>query len=490
MTWKLKEEADSEYASVDSEGNVTALKEGKATVIAVSEDGAFEAECIVTINAKVVAVTGISLEEPEIELTEGESRQLVATIVPEDATNQNVTWKLKEEADSEYASVDSEGNVTALKEGKATVIAVSEDGSFEAECIVTINAKVVAVTGISLTEPEIVLLEGDRRQLVATIVPEDATNKNVIWKMKDIADSEFANIDSEGNLTAWRAGQATVVAVSEDGSYEAECIVTIYAKEEPIIPVGDYMVTFNSNGGTPVEAQFVAPGRTVVYPQIPTRDCYTFAGWTLDGVVYDFNMPVNRNITLTAQWNEIKATGVKITGKTKYVNVGTSAKIAVGKKITLVATVSPENVTNSTVTWKSSNTKYATVNQKGVVTAKKAGKNKTVKITATTTDGSNKKKTFKIKIMPKAVKKITLTQSAKKIKAGKSVTIKATVTPSNKKQVNTTLKWVSSNTKYATVSKKGVVKTKKAGKGKTVKITAYSTDGSNKKKTVKIKITK
>lgn len=75
----------------------------------------------------------------------------------------------------------------------------------------------------------------------------------------------------------------------------------------------------------------------------------------------------------------------------------------------------------------------------------------------------------------------------KSVKAGKTLKVKATVKTTGK-NANKTLKWTSSNTKYATVSAKGVVKAKKAGKDKTVKITAAATDGSNKKKTITIKI--
>ena len=141
---------------------------------------------------------------------------------------------------------------------------------------------------------------------------------------------------------------------------------------------------------------------------------------------------------------------------------------------------------NRTVKWKSSNKKYATVNSKGVVTVKKAGIGKKVTITATAKDGSGKKATYRIKIMKKAVKKITLKASKTKVTAGKKVTIKATVTPG--KNVNKKLTYKSSNKKYATVNSKGVVTTRKAGKGKTVKIIATATDGSGKKATIKIKI--
>ena len=131
--------------------------------------------------------------------------------------------------------------------------------------------------------------------------------------------------------------------------------------------------------------------------------------------------------------------------------------------------------------------KYATENAKGVVTAKKAGIGKKVKITAKARDGSNKKATYTITIMKDSVKSIKLNASKKTVKAGKSITVKATIKTTGS-QVNKTLKWTSSNTKYATVNSKGKVKTKKAGKGKTVTITAKSTDGSNKKATMKIKI--
>lgn len=171
---------------------------------------------------------------------------------------------------------------------------------------------------------------------------------------------------------------------------------------------------------------------------------------------------------------------------TKITLSGISKKIAAGKKVQLAANVAPANAANKAVTWTTSNKKYATVTANGKVTVKKAGAGKTVTITATAKDGSGVKATYKIKIMKDTVKKISL-KAKKTVKAGKKVAVKATVKTTGKK-ANKTLKWTSSNTKYATVNSKGKVTTKKAGKGKKVKITAKATDGSNKKKTVTIKI--
>ena len=174
--------------------------------------------------------------------------------------------------------------------------------------------------------------------------------------------------------------------------------------------------------------------------------------------------------------------------KVKKISIsGLSKKIAAGKKVKLTAKVSPSNASNKSVTWKSSNKKVATVTSKGVVTMKKKSGGKSVTITATAKDGSKVKATYKIKSMKGKVTKVTIS-GKKTVKAGK--TLKLTGKVKATKNANKKLKWTSSNKKYATVTSSGKVKALKAGKGKRVKITAMATDGTGKKKTVTIKITK
>lgn len=164
---------------------------------------------------------------------------------------------------------------------------------------------------------------------------------------------------------------------------------------------------------------------------------------------------------------------------------GISKQIAAGKKIKLTAEIAPSNASVKAVTWKSGNTKVATVNSAGIVTMKKNSGGKSVTITATARDGSRVKAAYKIKSMKGAVKKIAIS-GKKSVKAGKTLKLKAKVTAA--KQANKKVKWSSSNKKYATVSSSGKVKALKAGKGKKVKISAMATDGSGKKKSVTIKI--
>jgi len=208
--------------------------------------------------------------------------------------------------------------------------------------------------------------------------------------------------------------------------------------------------------------------------------------YLLDGSDHWCQFDITHNSTYMVSGKKIGETKkpVKVT---KVTITGPSKKLAAGKKMQLSATIKPDKATNKKVTWKSSNTSFATINSKGVVTAKKAGIGKKVTITATAKDGSKINGKYTITIMKDSVKSIKLSASKKAIKAGNSIKIKAVIKTTGAK-ANKTLAWTSSNKKYATVNKSGKVTAKKAGKGKTVTITARSTDGSNKKATIKIKI--
>ena len=231
---------------------------------------------------------------------------------------------------------------------------------------------------------------------------------------------------------------------------------------------------------------------------------YTFAGWyENDNLIskekeYRFCVQNNRNLSAHFSKNANQGTQKPSSNTTKpsgnttkapsikpFKATGKPKQIAAGKKVNLKAEIGlPDSITKQ-LTWKSSNTKVATVNANGVVTVKKKTGGKKVTITATTTDGSRVSASWKVTSMKGIVKKVKIT-GTKTVKAGKSLKLKANVTAT--KKANKKLQWTSSNAKYATVNAKGVVKTKKVAKGKTIKITAMATDGSNKKATFKVKV--
>lgn len=341
---------------------------------------------------------------------------------------QQVTFAVDGGEGTVYQDLYNHVSYTADAQGMVTVkLPAAKDGG------TAILAKQVAAESITANSTSVTINKGDTAKLNVTVAPANTT-ASVVWTSSN---ETVAVVSKTGTVKGVEAGTAVITAALDDNSGKKV----------------EFSVTVKSSGSTdekPVNPT-PAPTPTPTPTPAPTPDKQV----------------------------DIKVTKLSISGISK--------KIAAGKKIQLTVKVTPSNATNKAVTWKSNNTKYATVDSKGKVTLKKAGIGKTVTITATAKDGSNKKATYKIKIMKHAVKSVKVTASTKTVKAGKSLTLKATVKTTGK-SVNKTLKWTSSNTKYATVTGKGVVKAKKAGKGKTVTITATSTDGTNKKAKIKIKI--
>ena len=230
---------------------------------------------------------------------------------------------------------------------------------------------------------------------------------------------------------------------------------------------------------------------------------YTFAGWyENDNLIskekeYRFCVQNNRNLSAHFSKNANQGTQKPSSNTTKpsgnttkapsikpFKATGKPKQIAAGKKVNLKAEIGlPDSITKQ-LTWKSSNTKVATVNADGVVTVKKKTGGKKVTITASN-DKIKVSASWKVTSMKGIVKKVKIT-GTKTVKAGKSLKLKAKVTST--KKANKKLQWTSSNTKYATVNAKGVVKTKKTAKRKTIKITAMATDKKKKKATFKIKV--
>ena len=164
----------------------------------------------------VTPATSVTLNESSITVEEKETYQLTATVLPADATNQNVAW---ESSNNEVATVVN-GLVTAIAAGEATITVTTEDGSFTATCTVTV---IVSATSVTLNESSITLDEKETYQLTATILPANATDKNVTWKSSN---NEVATVVN-GLVTAVAAGSATITVTTVDGGFTASCEVTV-----------------------------------------------------------------------------------------------------------------------------------------------------------------------------------------------------------------------------------------------------------------------
>ena len=234
--------SDRSVATVDKAGTVHGLRPGTATVTATAEGKS--GTCAVTVKAKAVNVTEVTLDRAELTLTEGETETLTATVKPDNADNRKVAWSSDK---TDVATVDGAGKVTAVKAGEAVVTVTTEDGGKTASCKVTVKAKAVNVTEVTLDRTELTLTEGETGTLTATVKPDNADNRKVTW----ISDkTDVATVDGAGKVTAVKAGEAVVTVTTEDGGKTATCKVTVKAKAVPVtgVEVNPWVVTLSVRG--------------------------------------------------------------------------------------------------------------------------------------------------------------------------------------------------------------------------------------------------
>lgn len=168
VAWESDKES---IATVDNTGKVTAIAQGTAKITATADGKS--AECAVNVTAKPVPVTGITLDQTEITLEIDETETLTATLTPDNATDKTVTWTV---APSGVVSVDDNGNVTAIKDGTATITATANGKS--ANCTVTVNAPLTNADVMKyLNDMNFIkrIVEGEGGEYVASNV------KDVIW---------------------------------------------------------------------------------------------------------------------------------------------------------------------------------------------------------------------------------------------------------------------------------------------------------------------
>lgn len=182
---------------------------------------------------KSVAVTEVRLDKTATTLVEGDTEELMATVMPENATDKGIEWKSSDES---VATVSQNGLVTALKEGSSAITVITNDGGFRASCEVTVKKKVIAVTGVKLSAASMTLREWDKGTLTATVEPANATNKNVEWWTSDLDVVSVTSTSggSNGYVEARGAGKATVTVKTEDGEFSASCEITVEKKEVPV----------------------------------------------------------------------------------------------------------------------------------------------------------------------------------------------------------------------------------------------------------------
>lgn len=212
VTWSSSNEAVATVA----DGVVTGVSDGSATITVTTVNGGFTATAAITVKT---AVTGVTLDQTAVTLEVDETVTLIATLEPATATNQTVGWISGNE---DVATVDN-GIVTAISVGTATISVITLEGSFIANCEVTVTEASIAVTGVSLDQATLALEPAGTATLVATVAPGDATDKSVSWTTSDPAVATVA----DGVVTAVADGTCTITVTTTDGGLTATCSVTV-----------------------------------------------------------------------------------------------------------------------------------------------------------------------------------------------------------------------------------------------------------------------
>ncbi|MFY0627068.1 MAG: Ig-like domain-containing protein [Reichenbachiella sp.] len=453
--------SDAGIASV-VDGVVTAEGIGEATITVTTEDGGFTDTFLVTVQEAVISVTGVTLDDDSETLTEGDGYNLVATIAPVDATNQNVTWST---SDALVATVVN-GVVTAEGAGTATITVTTQDGAFTDTFEVTVESLVIAVTGVMLDKESETITVEEALTLIATVAPIDATNQNVTWSTNDALVATVVN----GVVTAEGAGTAIITVTTQDGAFTDSFEVTV---ENLVINVTGVTLDKESETITVEEALTLI---ATVAPVDATNQNVTWstnaaAIATVDNGVVTGVGGGSAIITVTTEDGSFTDTfevtvTVAVTG---VILDSESGIMAVGNDVTIVASVEPFDATNQNIAWSTSDAGIASVVD-GVVTAEGIGE---ATITVTTEDGGFID-TFLVTVQEAviSVTGVTLDDDSETLTEGDGYNLVATVAPVDATNQNVT--WSTSDALVATVVN-GAVTAEGAG---TAIITVTTQDGA------------
>lgn len=321
----------------------------------------------------VINVESVALDQSGIKITEGDEVKLNVTVLPENATNKDISWTSSDES---IVSVSEDGLIKGIKEGSAVVKAESvSNPDKKAEVRVTV-VKNVAASSIKLNKESVTLaLSGENSfTLVATVTPEDATNKTIVWTSSD---KSVATVSNDGVVNAIALGEATISATIEGTNLSASCNVSVINESVPL--TGIY--------GRDLLDIWFEDEEKLTFTPIPENATNPDLYWysedenivTIDsnGIVKGLKEGKANIIAKSRTYEDISKT-VEIIVEylpLKAISIEESeVSLSIGEEKTLNVTYSPDEVgINRTIRWESSDESIATVDQNGVVKGIKGG---------------------------------------------------------------------------------------------------------------------
>ena len=459
IQWKS---SNKKVATVSSTGLVTAVKAGTAYIYCTSVDNPL-AYSKITITVKVKA-EGVKLNKSKLSVFETDTKALSATVLPSDATNKKVTWK---SLDTKIAKVDSYGVVTGVKEGKTQIVCTTSDGGFTATCSVTVK-ELVESTKVKLNYKSKTIKDGKTVTLKATISPSDVSFKDCIWSSSN---KKVAKVSSKGVVTGVNPGTCVITCKTKDTGKTAKCKITVKEVKPSSVELNRSKISIKPGETYTLKAE-ISPENTtnkkVTWKSSNTKVAKVNSKGKVTAVA-----PGTAKITCTTERGK-KVDTCNITVKHIYPTSVTIRKstvdLAMGSSTTLKVKIKPSNATYEKLTWKSSNTKVATVDKNGKVKA--VGEGKTL-ITCKPAKGGGKGSSCVVTVTKIPVLGIKLNVTSLILNgAGKTYQLTGVVVPEN--ATNKKVIWSTTDPNVATVNNKGRVTSKGPG---TCYIRATAVDG-------------
>ena len=463
LSW---ESSDSSVAVV-KDGNIKALKNGNATLTAYYLYGYkfVKGNIDVTVYSPEIKVSSISFPYENIRLYSGDEKYLNAEILPKEATNKDLFWFT---SNSEVAAVEK-GCVLAKEPGVATITACTQDGSaLSATCVVTVLPMEIIAKSISLNTRSFEGRVGEQIKLLAQVLPENTTDKSVIWSTSD---PNIANVDKTGLVTALSIGSATITATCGDVS--ATCAVSVIPTPVESISFGMMEVTLKPTETVQMDATVSPPTATI-------KDLVWASSDTSVAIVdrYGLVTAVSAGqcfVTASAGDGSNVSANCVVTVKPVLIEsilLDTPGwKGVKGDCFQIIATIAPEDATDKTLIWTSSDESVASVDDTGMVTAVGVGE---CLITASAADGSGISASCEVSLDPILVESLTISPEEFLGAKGDSFMIIPTILPENAD--NKRLEYKSGNEGVAEVDSMGSVTVKDNG---SAVITVRTTDGSD-----------
>ena len=328
----------------------------------------------------------------------------------------------------------------------------------------------VLVTGISLNESSKNLNVNQTFILNATITPDCATNKTVVWSSSN---SNVAMVDSTGLVTAYAEGNTIITATTTDGTnLSASCTVSVSSIPVTSISLNKSSLTLDINE----TYQLIA----TVYPSNTSNNTLTWstsnsevATVTNDGLVNPVSPgDVTITVTTTDGTNLSASCQVTVLNRVQEITLNISSlSLTLPETAQLIASITPSDATNPVLNWTSSKPSVAGVDNNGFVTSVGVG---TAIIKVSTTDGSNLSASCRVTVNRQYVTSITLNESNLVMHIGDTYQLIAEVQPENAS--NPSLSWSTGNSSIASVDNNGWVTAKSPG---TTYIQAKTCDGSS-----------